>query len=92
MDIPCDTLRLNGCRFKNKKLLVQLPRREVLQATDRKGEGLYKILDFYFEQTDFMEIVIAWSTIFRYFFKIFVYFRLQIIESERGRVIFLKIV
>lgn len=71
---------------------MQLPRREVLQATDRKGEGLYKILDFYFEQTDFMEIVIAWSTIFRYFFKIFVYFRLQIIESERGRVIFLKIV
>lgn len=93
MDIPCDTLRLNGRRFKNKKLLVQLPRREVLQATDREGEwGLHKIPDFYFEQTDFMKIVIAWSTIFRYFFKIFVYFRLQIIESERGRVIFLKIV
>ena len=71
---------------------MQLPWREVLQATDQKGEGLYKILDFYFEQTDFMKIVIAWSTIFRYFFKIFVYFRLQIIESERGRVIFLKIV
>lgn len=55
MDIPCDTLRLNGRRFKNKKLLVQLPRRDF--AGDRSEGVLHKIPDFYFEQarTDFME-------------------------------------
>lgn len=91
MDIPCDTLRLNGRRFKNKKLLVQLPRREVLQATDRE-EGYIKFRIFISNKPILWKSSLLGPPIFRYFFKIFVYFRLQIIESERGRVIFLKIV